>query len=120
MPDGGWRIAFAKKPPSTTCRSHQGSALCRWEVHKLRRELWKKVAPVFNGQPAAFLTMVPPQRLVAYDQVADINLENEKRAMRRVLRNTLSKATVLVGILDISLAVCRTYGTRFAAIDSAG
>ena len=104
-PDGGWHIAFDKKPPSATCRSHIGSALCRWEVQKQRRELWEKAAPFFDGRPAAFLTMVPPRRLVAYDQVADNNLENEKRAMRRVLRKIRPKATVLVGIFDISLAL---------------
>ena len=103
-PDGGWRIAFDRKPPSTTCRSHRGSALCRWEVHKQRRKLWKKVAPAFDGRPATFLTLVPPHRLVAYDQVAGINMENEKRAMRRVLRNALPEGTVLVSIFDIGLA----------------
>src|SRR5215210_4892348 len=96
MLDGGWRIAFDKKPPSTTCRSHRGSALCRWEVNKQRRELWKKVAPFFHGRQAAYLTLVPPRRLVGFDQVAEINLENEKRAMRRMLRNVLPKATVVV------------------------
>ncbi len=104
MLDGGWHIAFDKKPPSTTCRSHIGSALCRWEVQKRRRKLWEQVARAFDGRPAAFLTMVPPRRLVAYHQVAEINLENEKRAMRRVLRKTLPKATVAVSIFDISLA----------------
>ncbi len=103
-PDGGWHIAFDKEPPSSTCRSHRGSARCRWEVVKYRRKLWEQVARVFDGRPAAFLTMVPPRRLVAYDQVADINLENEKRAMRRMLRKVLPKATVLVGVFDISLA----------------
>ena len=77
-PDGGWHIAFDKKPPSTTCRSHIGSALCRWEVHEQRRKLWEQVAHAFDGRPAAFLTMVPPHRLVAYDRVAEIDLENEK------------------------------------------
>ena len=104
MPDGGWRIAFDKRPPSATCRSHRGSALCRWEVHKQRRKLWEQVARAFNGRPVAFLRMTPPHRLVAYDLVADINLENEKRAMRRMLRKTLPKVTVVVTIFDISLA----------------
>ena len=111
-PDGAWRIAFDKKPPSTTCKSHRGSALCRWEVHKQRRKLWKKVAHAFEGRPAAFLTLVPPHRLVAFDQIGSINLENEKRAMRRVLRNALPKATVLVSIFDISLADDTTGGDR--------
>ena len=103
MLDGRWHTAFNKKPPSITCRSHIGSGLCRWEVQKQRRKLWKELAPFFDGQPAAFLTMVPPHRLVAYDRVADINLENEKRAMRRVLRNALPEGTVLVSTFDISL-----------------
>ncbi len=102
-PDGGWHIDFDKKPPSTTCRSHIGSGLCRWEVQKQRRALWEQVAHASDERPAAFLTMVPPHRLVAYDRVADINLENEKRAMRRMLRKTLPKDTVVVSIFDISL-----------------
>ena len=65
MLDGGWHIAFNEKPPSATCRSHIGSALCRWEVQKQRRKLWEQVALFFDGRPAAFLTMVPPRRLVA-------------------------------------------------------
>ena len=65
MLDGGWHIAFDKEPPSATCRSHIGSALCRWEVQKLRQKLWEQVAPFFDGRPAVFLTMVPPRRLVA-------------------------------------------------------
>ncbi len=104
MLDGGWHIAFDKKPRSTTCRSHIGSALCRWEVQERRRELWEKVAPFFDGRPAAFLTMVPPHRLVADHQVADIDLENEKREMRRMLRKVLPRDTVVVSIFDISLA----------------
>jgi len=103
MPDGGWHTAFDENPPSATCRSHIGSALCRWEVRKQRQKLWEQVARAFEGRPAAFLTMVPPHRLVAYDRVADINLENEKRAMRRMLRKVLPKATVVVGVFDISL-----------------
>ena len=91
MLDGGWHIAFDKKPPSTTCRSHIGSALCRWEVQEQRRKLWEQVARAFDGRPAAFLTMVPLRRLVAYDQVAEIKLENEKRVMRRMLRQALPK-----------------------------
>ena len=90
-PDDGWHIAFDKEPPSATCRSHIGSALCRWEVQEQRRKLWEQVAHAFDGRPAAFLTMVPPHRLVAYDRVAEINLENEKRAMRRMLRQALPK-----------------------------
>lgn len=112
MPDGGWRIAIDQMPPSATCEAHPGSALCRREVHKQRRELWEMVAPAFDGRPAAFLTMVPPRRLVAYDQVAAINLENEKRAVRRVLRNALPKGTVLVGMFDISLTDDQTGDTR--------
>src|SRR3954468_12149881 len=92
-PCGGWRIAFNKKPPSAICKSHRGSGLCRWEVHKFRWHLWKKIAPFFQGTPAAFLTLVPPRRLIAFDQLASINLENEKRAMRRMLRNALPKGT---------------------------
>src|SRR4028118_307223 len=103
MLDGRWHTAFNKKPPSITCRSHIGSGLCRWEVQKQRRKLWKELAPFFDGQPAAFLTMVPPHRLVAFHWVADINLENEKRAMRRVLRNALPEGTVLVSTFDIGL-----------------
>ena len=71
MLDAGWHIAFDKKPPSTTCRSHIGSALCRWEVQKLRRKLWEQVARAFDGRPAASLTMVPPHRLVGYDQMSE-------------------------------------------------
>ncbi len=121
MLDGGWHIAFGKKPPSVTCRSHIGSALCRWEVQKQRRRLWEKVAPFFEGRTAAFLTMVPPHRLVAFHQVADINLENEKRAMRRVLRKTLPKATMLVSIININQALYdRLPGRRLQGGISAG
>ncbi len=102
-PCGGWRIAFDKRPPSTICKVHIGSALCRWEVIKQRRQLWRKIAPFFQGKPAAFLTLVPPKRLVAFDKLIKLNLENEKRAMRRWLRNKLRKGTVLVSIFDISL-----------------
>ncbi len=109
-PGGGWRIAFDKKPPSTICKAHIGSALCRWEVHKQRRQLRRKIAPFFQGKPASFLTLVPPQRLVAYDQLTKLNLENEKRAMRRVLRKALPKDTVLVSVFDISLADDATSG----------
>ena len=84
-------LAFDKKPPSATCRSHRGSTLCRREVHKQRRKLWEQVAHAIDGRPAAFLTMVPLRRLVAYDQVAEIKLENEKRVMRRMLRQALPK-----------------------------
>jgi hypothetical protein len=61
-------------------------------VNKQRRELWEKVAPFFDGKPTAYLTLVPPQRLVGFDQLASFNSENEKRAMRRALQNALLKA----------------------------
>lgn len=47
-------MACSENPPATTCEAHIGSALCRWEVQKQRRDLWEKVAPVFDGRPAAF------------------------------------------------------------------
>ena len=91
MPDGGWHLAFDKKPVSTTCRSLIGSALGRWEVYKQRRKLWDQAARAFDGRPAAFLTMVLPRRLVAYHQMAEINWESEKRAVRRAMRQALPK-----------------------------
>jgi hypothetical protein len=100
---GGWHVATGKKPPSCTCSTHSGTALCRWEVRKFRQQLWNKMEPAFHDRPVVFLTMVPPRRLVAFDQLGIINLENEKRAMRRVLRNALPKGTLLVSIFDISL-----------------
>src|SRR4051794_6059815 len=56
-PFEGWHNAFIRKPPSPICKAHRGSALCRWEMHKQRRKLWRKIAPSFQGRPAAFLTL---------------------------------------------------------------
>jgi hypothetical protein len=71
-------------------------------VHKQRRQLWRKIVLIFWRKPAAFLTLVPLGRLVAFDQLASVNLENEKRAMRRVLLKALPKCMVLVSIFAIS------------------
>ncbi len=101
-----WGMAHSVRQKTTVHHLQVAPGQCAVQVGSAQAApgIVEEGGACLHGQPAAFLTMVPPQRLVAYDQVADINLENEKRAMRRVLRNTLSKATVLVGILDISLA----------------
>src|SRR3712207_6872794 len=38
--------------------------LCRWEVHKLRHQLWRNIGPSFEWQPVADVTLVPPRRIV--------------------------------------------------------
>src|SRR5690349_19168175 len=78
--DGSYRIKFLDNPPAADCSKHIGSGLCQWEVNKRRQQLWNKVAPTFEGKPAAFLTAVPPHRIVPFDKLSKLKLEDEKRA----------------------------------------
>ena len=73
-------------------------------MREFRQQLWTKVARSFYGKPATYLTLVPPRRLAAFDQLANINMEAEKRAMLRALRKTLPKGTAPASIFGISLA----------------
>jgi hypothetical protein len=111
-PDGGWYTAFEKKPPSKTCRSHRGSPLCRWEVHKYRHRLWKNVKAFFDGLPAAFQTLVPPRRRVAFEALPQISIANEARSLRRLLNRRLPAGTILIGVFDISLIHDQAGGRR--------
>ena len=102
-PEGGWHTAFEKKPPSKICRSHRGSPLCRWEVHKLRHKLWRNIRPFFDGLPAAYVTLVPPRRTVAFDALPQMRVADEARSLRRLLKDRLPMGTMAVGIFDVSL-----------------
>jgi hypothetical protein len=103
MPDGGWRTIFPRQPPSSTCRSHRHSPLCRWEVHKARLKLWRQVAVFVEGRPVTFVTLVPPHRTVAFDQVAEVSVANELRAVTRPLAARIPPNVIVIGYFDISL-----------------
>ncbi len=110
--DGGWRTQFPSEPPSWHCAAHVNSALCRWEVNKLRTQLWEKMAPHFEGKSAAFLTVVLPHRTVPYDKLGKLRLRDEKRAIQRMLDKVLPKDIGAVAIFDIDLDDDQTGGWR--------
>jgi hypothetical protein len=101
--DGSWHTDFPNEPPSADCKEHINSGLCRWEVNKLREQLWEKVAPFLKDRPVAFLTAVPPHRTVPFDKLGELRLQDEKRAIQRVLTKVLPKGTAAIAIFDISL-----------------
>lgn len=99
---GGWRTEFESKPPSPICRSHRRSLLCRWEVHKYRRRLWRQAAPRFRGGAAAYVTLVPPRRVLPFGTLAGVRVADELRAVRRVLAR-LPAGVVGIGWFDLGL-----------------
>ena len=101
--DGSWRTRFPGNLPPADCSEHIDSGLCRWEVIRRRQQLWNKIAPAFKGKPAAFLTAVPPHRIVPFDKLSELKLEDEKRAIQRVLAKVLPEGTAAIAVFDISL-----------------
>jgi len=110
--DRGWLTEFPRKPPSPAWRSHRGSPLCRWEVHRLRRRLWRNIRPFFEDEPAAYVTLVPPGRTVAFDALPRVSIADEARSLRRLLDQRLPKGTVAVGVFDVGMADDQTNGRR--------
>ena len=102
-PDGRSRTKFAGSPPSADCKEHTDSGLCPWEVNKVHPNLCARVAPVFKNAPAAFLTAVPPHRIVPFDKFGELTLGDEKRAIQRVLAEVLPEGTAAIAVFDISL-----------------
>jgi hypothetical protein len=100
---GGWRTKFESTPPSPTCKSHRNSPLCRWAVRRARARLWKQVKHRCVGVPAAFVTLVPPRRVVAFHQLSTLKIEDFLRSARRALRDRFPPGTIIIGWFDIAL-----------------
>jgi hypothetical protein len=86
--------------------------LRRWEVHRFRHRLWRNIRPLFEGRPVAYVTLVPPRRIVPFGALPQVREANEARSLRRLLDKRLPEGTVAVGIFDVGLVDDQRGGKR--------
>ena len=84
----------------------------RWEVHRFRHRLWRNIRPLFEGRPVAYVTLVPPRRIVLLGALPQVRETNEARSLRRLLDKRLPEGTVAVGIFDVGLVDDQRGGKR--------
>jgi hypothetical protein len=74
--------------------------------------LRRNIRPSFEGRPVAYVTPVPPRRIVPLDALPQMRVADEARSLRRLLDKRLPEGPVAAGIFDVRLVDDQKGGKR--------